>query len=46
MTFACREMQNTENKGFFRLEIVGHSHTHRTLNEVLKLSMETPCQKT
>ncbi|CAD0185531.1 hypothetical protein RUESEDTHA_02421 [Ruegeria sp. THAF57] len=46
MTFAYREMQDSENKGFFRLEIAGHSHTHRTLNEVLKLAMETLCQKT
>ena len=45
MTFAYREMQQQENKGFFQLEIAAHSHTHRTLNEVIIFAMGTPCQK-
>jgi hypothetical protein len=46
MTFTYREMQQTENKGFFQLEIACHSHKNRNLNELLKHSMGTPCLKT
>ncbi len=45
MTFAYREMQATESKGIFQLEFAGHSHTHRTLNEMIIFAMGTPCQK-
>ncbi len=45
MTFAYREMQHAENKGFFQLEFACQSHTHRTLNELLKFAMGKPCQK-
>ncbi|CUH41653.1 hypothetical protein RUA4292_02748 [Ruegeria atlantica] len=45
MTFAYREMQEAENKGFFQLEFASHSHTHRTLNEMTIFAMGTPCQK-
>ncbi len=46
MTFTCREMQQTENKQFFQLEIACHSHKQQTLNERLKFAMGKPCQKT
>ncbi len=46
MTFAYREMQAAEMKRFFQLEFVCHSHTHRTLNEMVIFAMGTPCQKT
>ncbi len=44
--FAYREMQLIGNKEFFQLEIASQSHTHRTLNELLKFAMGKPCQKT
>ncbi len=46
MTFTCREMQHSEFKGFFQLEIVGQSHTHQNLNELLKRAIGTLCQTT
>ncbi len=45
MTFAYREMQHADIKGIFQLEFAGHSHTHRTLNELLKFAIGKPCQK-
>ena len=45
MTFTCREMQQTENTQFFRLEIASHSHKQQTLNELKKLAMGKQCQK-
>ncbi len=36
MMFALREMQHSENNGFFQLEFAGHSHKQTNLNDLNK----------